>query len=209
MYMVEETIESLTAQLKELRELMDRRHDEAMREINALKAKLGQKPSAAGAKKEGQQAGKSEHRRRRSHANETSILVLAEARSQEDKDKLIKSLMEADFARLRPRQMRLGDVLVRCKKDDKQAIVKKIQALGWEVSTKPEIIINMQGYPEGAAEKLSKTIGEKGIEGLTVKVGRNSGDVLIRCEEAKLEEVKALVEKIKLDGKSVNYTIEE
>lgn len=182
-----------------------------VREIKNLKEKLGQKQSAKqGNAKTEQPKEKSERRsRRRGHPNETSVLVLAEARSDEDKDKLIQSLGEIGFAKVRARKMRLGDVLIRCKKENKEEIVKMIKGLNWEVSMKPEIVISMQGYPEGAAKKLSQTIAEKNFEGVSVKVGRKSGDVLIRCEETKLEEVKAFIEKIKLDGKSLAYTIEE
>ena len=86
-----ETIESLTAQIKELRELMDRQHNEAMREIKNLKEKLGQKQSTKqDAAKVEQPKEKSKCRsHRRGHPNETSVLVLAKARSDDDKNKLI------------------------------------------------------------------------------------------------------------------------
>lgn len=98
--------------------------------------------------------------------------------------------------------------MLRCKVDDKQEIAKTVRSLGWEIGTRPHIVIDMTGYPESTVEQLSETIKSKNIENLSIKTGK-FGDILLRFEAAQLEQVKALVEKIKLNGEPVHYTIEE
>lgn len=66
----------------------------------------------------------------------------------------------------------------------------------------------MHKFPESAAQNLATVIGDKNIENVSVKIGK-SGDVLIRYEQAQFEKIKALVDTIKVNGESVDYTINE
>ena len=83
-----ETIESLVAQIKELKEQMVLQKEELLREIRSLKEKRDVKPAGA---KHAQEAGKQtasyqnaperKSQRRRSHRDESSIIVFAEYRN--------------------------------------------------------------------------------------------------------------------------------
>ena len=75
-------------------------------------------------------------------------------------------------------------------------------------STGPSILLKLDDFPEGTANKLVATVTKMCPESATISI-TSRGGILVKCTKGDLEKVEASLKRVKINGKDLELNVRE